>query len=87
MAADKLFEKLSIIINQIEIELKTNGNNFIFAELNSFQVLPIFLDELASILVNKYLNNSQKIATYFLILCQVSKIDTKDFYVFLKKDY
>lgn len=65
MAADKLFEKLFIIINPIEIELKTNGNNFIFAELNSFQVLPIFLDEPASILVNKYLKTLKKLLLTF----------------------
>lgn len=71
--------------NIVEAKIKKNIDNFILEELNSFQVSPISLDDLISILTDNYLDNSQRIATYLTILHQPPEMNTKEFNIFKKK--
>lgn len=85
MAVDGFFWRPPIAADLVKAETKTDINNFIFAKLNNFWVLPIFLDKPAPILTNKYSDNFQKITTYLLILRRPSEIDIKKFNEFKKK--
>ncbi len=85
ITADGLSRKLPTIVNIVEAEAKKDIDDFILTELNSFKISPISLDELGPILVNNYSDNSQKIATYLIILRQSPEIDTKEFNAFKKR--
>ena len=68
-----------------EVKAERYIDNFILAELKSLRVSPICLDDPTPILANKYLDNSQKNATYPILLRRPSEMDTKEFNMFKKK--
>lgn len=85
MVADKLSRKLPTAVDIAEAKAEKDIDDFIFIELNSLQILSIFLDDPTLSLVNNCSNNSQKIATYLTILRRPLKMDTKKFNTFKKK--
>lgn len=68
MIANELSWRPSTTANIVKVKADRDIDNFIFIKLNSLQVSPIFLNNLNPILMNKYLDYSQKIATYLITL-------------------
>lgn len=64
MAADGLFRRPSTMGDIAEAKAEIDIDNFLLIKVNSLRVLPISLDDQTPILVDKYLDQSQKIATY-----------------------
>ncbi len=63
-------------------ETETDTDDFILAELISFRVSSIFLDESTPILADKYSDNSWKIATYLRTMRRPPEMTTKEFNLF-----
>lgn len=62
------FQKPFIAAYLVEIEAKDNIDKLTYAKLNSFQVLPIFLNKSISIFANGYSKHFSKIDIYSRIL-------------------
>lgn len=58
IVVDGLFQRPLITVDIVEAEIKKNSDDFNLIEVNSLQVLSIFLDEPTPILVNNYFDNS-----------------------------
>ena len=84
-AADGLSWRPPTVADLAEIKAEANIDNFILAELNTLQVLPIFPNKSTPIIADDYSDYSQKIATYLTILCRLAKINSKEFNIFKKK--
>lgn len=85
MAADGLSQKPPTTADIAEAKAKTNIHDFILAKINSFRVLPIFLDDPTPILADNYSGHFQKIAIYLTILRRPPEMDTKELNALRKK--
>ena len=78
-------EGLPIEENLAEEEFKEDIDNFIFAELNSLRVCPVFVDALTFIVREGYSDQSRKIASYLTTLQKPGGMTSKELYSFKKQ--
>ena len=84
-AADGLSQRPPTATDIVEAEAEKDIDSFILVELNSLWVSLISLHDPTPILADKYLDDSQKIATYLTTLRRPPELDTKKFNAFKKK--